>query len=308
MDQREHQKAMLEAAMIATLTTIFVVGTFYIPLLSMLLVLIPVPFLVLAARRATRYAFFSLLIATLLIGVLTGVLYSLFIFVIFGPLTVVMGASLRREKQPHEAIFSGAVASAAATFLLIYLIAVVSGIQLTVELGRIFESVLQQQINSLQQLSIDPVAVEEMINYMLLIFPALIMVQALFGAFLNYYLTIAVLRRSEGYKKELPEFSRFRLPGHVVMGSFLVLVLSWLTGYMEGINTEGMVANVVLLIMMVFFMQGLSLISYWIKGTRVPKWVRIAALIVLVLLSPIITVIAMLGIIDSLADFRKLTS
>ncbi len=308
MEQREHQKAMIEAAMIATMTTIFVVGTFYIPLLSMLLVLIPVPFLVLAARRATRYAFFSFIITALLIGVLTGIIYSLFIFVIFGPMTMIMGSWIRRNKNPHEVIFAGAFASAAATFLLIYLISLISGIQLAVELGQVFESVLEQQAGSLQQLNIEPVAVEEVINYMLLIFPALIMVQALLGSFINYYLTIAVLRRSEAYREKLPEFSHFRLPGHVVMGSFLVLLLSWLTSYVESFNTEGMVANVVLLIVMIFFMQGISLISYWIKRTRVPKWFRILSLIILVLLSPIITLIALLGLMDSLADFRKLTS
>jgi len=290
------------------MTTIFVIGTFYIPLLSMLLVLIPVPFLVLAARRATRYSFFSFIITALLIGVLTGILYSLFIFVIFGPMTMIMGSWIRRNKNPNEVIFAGAFASAAATFLLIYLISLISGIQLAVELGQVFESVLEQQVISFHQLNIDPVAVEEVINYMLLIFPALIMVQALFGAFINYYLTIAVLRRSEGYRKELPEFSRFRLPNHVVKGSFLVLLLSWLTGYLESLHTEGMVANVVLLIVMIFFMQGISLISYWIKRTRVPKWFRILSLIILVLLSPIISLIALLGLIDSLADFRKLTS
>lgn len=308
MEQREHRKAMMEAAMIAALTTIFVLGTLYIPLLSMLLVLLPVPFLVLAARRATRYGFFSFMVTTLLIGILTGILYSVFMMVVFGPMILVMGAWIRREKHSHEIIFAGAAASSAATFFLIYLIARTSGIQLAVELGQVFESALEHQIHSLQHLNMDILAVEELIHYMLLIFPALIMVQALFGAFLNYYMMIAILRRSGGYPKELPEFSKFKLPGHVVMGSFLVLMLSWLTGYIDRFNTEGLVANVVLLIVMVFFMQGISLISYWIKGTRVPKWLRILVLILLVLLSPIITLIAFLGLIDSMADFRKLTS
>ncbi|SDZ13304.1 YybS family protein [Tindallia californiensis] len=308
MEQRDRQKAMIEAAMIATLTTIFVLGTVYIPVLSILMVLIPVPFLVLAARRSTRYAFFSLLVTVLLIGVLTGILYSLLIFVIFGPLAIVMGAWIRKEKHPHEIIFAGAFASAAATFLLIYLIGLATGIQLTLELGQMFENLFQQQIDSLQQLSIDPATAEEMIQYVLLIIPGLIMVQALFGAFINYYLTVAVLRRSHSYQQELPEFSRFKLPGHVVMGSFLVLMLSWLTSYADWLHTEGMVANTVLLIVMVFFMQGLSVISFWIKRTRVPKWLRIVVLLSLVIISPIITVIAMLGLLESMINFRKISS
>ncbi|SFI22407.1 Uncharacterized conserved protein YybS, DUF2232 family [Tindallia magadiensis] len=308
MEQRDRQKAMIEAAMIATLTTIFVLGTVYIPVLSILMVLIPVPFLVLAARRSTRYAFFSLLVTILLIGVLTGVLYSLLIFVIFGPLAIVMGAWIRKGKHPHEIIFAGAFASAAATFLLIYLIGLATGIQLTLELGQMFENLFQQQIDSLQQLSIDPATAEEMIQYVLLIIPGLIMVQALFGAFINYYLTVAVLRRSQSYQQELPEFSRFKLPGHVVMGSFLVLMLSWLTSYADWLHTEGMVANTILLIVMVFFMQGLSVISFWIKRTRVPKWLRIVVLLSLVIISPIITVIAMLGLLESMINFRKISS
>lgn len=308
MEFHENRKALTESAMIAALTSIFVVSTFYIPVLTILLALVPVPFMVLAVRRGNRYAFFSLIVVTLIISFLTGILYGLFMLVLFGPMSLAMGWWIRHRKEPHEVIFIGAVGSAAAIFAMIQLIAFVSGIQLTAEISAMFNTVLEQQTSTLQQLNIEFIAVNEMVNYLLLIFPALIMIQSLFSAFLNYYLTMAILRRFIPSDEQLPEFSRFRLPGHVVLGSLLLLALSYFSQFIEGINNAGLIANIMLLIIVIFFMQGISLVSFLIKRTRVPRWIRVVVLIILVLLSPMITIVALLGLIDVLADFRKLTT
>lgn len=308
MESQQNRKALTESAMIATLTSMFVVGTFYIPLLSILLALVPVPFMVLAVRRGNRYAFFSLIMVTIIIGLLTGLIYSVFVLVLFGPMALAMGWWIRHRKEPHEVIFIGAVGAAAAIFAMMQLIAIVSGIHLTTEISQIFSSMIQQQAEALQSVNIQVMALEEAVSYLLLVLPGLILIQSLFGAFVNYYLTMAVLRRFVPSDDPLPEFSRFRLPGHVVSGSFILLFLSWATRFVEGINNDGLLANVTLLIVVIFFMQGISLISFWIKGTRVPRWLRIIILIILVLLSPMITLVSLLGLVDVLADFRKLTT
>jgi uncharacterized protein YybS (DUF2232 family) len=304
----QQRKALTESAMIATLTSMFVVATFYIPMLSILLALVPVPFMVLAVRRGNRYAFFSLVMVSMIIGLLTNIIFSLFVLVIFGPMALAMGWWIRHRMEPHEVIFIGAVAAAAAIFAMMQLIAIVSGIQLTAEISRLFTGVIQQQAEALQNMNLELVALEEAVTYLLLVLPGLILIQSLFGAFLNYYLTMAVLRRFVFTDEPLPEFSRFRLPGHVVSGAFILLLLSWATRFIEGINDIGLLANVTLLVIVVFFMQGISLISFWIKRTRVPRWVRVAILVILVLLSPMITLISLLGLVDVLADFRKLTT
>ncbi len=307
MEMKDKQKALTESAMIATLTSMFVVATFYIPMLSILLVLIPVPFVVLSIRRGNRYAFFSMIMVSIIIGMLTGIVYSLFVLVLFGPMALAMGWWIRHRMDPHEVIFIGAVASALSIFAMLQVIAAVSGIHLTTEISQMFTQVIQQQATTLQNMNVEVVAMEDAVNYLLLVFPGLILIQSLFGAFVNYYLVMAVMRRFVHSDEPLPEFSRFRLPGHVVLGALLLLILSWLSRYINNIHSGGLLANVMVLVVVVFFMQGISLISFWIKGTKVPKWIRGVILVVLVILSPMITLISLLGMVDVLADFRKLT-
>lgn len=307
MEMQDKRKALTESAMIATLTSMFVVATFYIPLLSILLALIPVPFMVLSIRRGNRYAFFSMIMVSLIIGMLTGIVYSLFVLVIFGPMALAMGWWIRHRMDPHEVIFIGAVASAVSIFSMLQIIATASGIHLTTEISQMLTQVIEQQAATLQNLNLELVALEDAINYLLLVFPGLILIQSLFGAFVNYYLTMAVMRRFVPSEEALPEFSRFRLPGHVVLGALLLIALSWLSRYIGGVHSGGLLANVTLLVVVVFFMQGISLISYWIKRTKVPRWVRGVILVILVVLSPMITLISLLGMVDVLADFRKLT-
>ena len=305
MDTGHNRKALTESAMIATLTSIFVLATVVFPMLTILLALLPVPFMVLAVRRGNRYAFFSLIMGSLIIGLLTGPLYSLFVLVLFGPMALAMGWWIRHRKNPHEVIFIGAVGSAAGIFAMLQMIALVSGFHLTEQVGLLFSEVVQQQTETLMNMNLELAAVEEAVSYLLLVLPGLILIQSLLSAFVNYYLTMAVMRRFATMEEPLPEFSRFRLPGHVVSGAFLLLLLSWLTQYIESINTTSLLANVTLLTVGVFFMQGISLISFWIKRTPVPRWLRILILLTLVIISPMITLIALLGLVDVLADFRK---
>ncbi len=307
MDTQTKRIAFTESAMMATLTSMFVVATFYLPMLSILLALVPVPFMVLSLRRGNRYAVYAMVMVSVIIGLLTGIVYSLFVLVIFGPMALAMGWWMRRPREPHEVIFIGAVASALSIFVMLQLVAAVSGIHLTTEINNMFTQIIQQQGETLQQMNMEVVALEDALSYLLMVFPGLILIQSLFGAFVNYYLTTAVMRRFVPSQIPLPEFSRFRLPGHVVSGALLLVVLSWGTSYLSAIHTTGLLANITLLVIMVFFMQGISLISYWIKRTKVPRWLRALILVVLVVLSPMITLISLLGMVDVLADFRKLT-
>lgn len=307
MESHDNRKALTESAMMATLTAMFVVATFYIPILSILLALVPVPFIVLSVRRGNRYAFFSVMMVSIIIGLLTGMVYSLFVLVLFGPMALAMGWWIRHRLDPHEVIFIGAVSSALSIFAMMQVVAVASGIHLTTEVGRMFSQVIQQQTQALQGMNLQVAALEEAVGYLLLVFPGLVLAQSLFGAFINYYLAMAVTRRFVHTNDPLPEFSRFRLPGHVVLGALLLVLLSWASRYIGGINSAGLLANVTLLVVVVFFLQGLSLISFFIKGTRVPKWVRVVILALLVLISPMITLISLLGMVDVLADFRKLS-
>ncbi len=306
MNLMSDRKALIEASLMATISSMFVIGFIYIPFLSLLLVLLPVPFLVLATRHGNRYMIFSFLITSLIVGALTGILYPLFIILIFGPMTLIMGYFLKKKANPYRVIGLGTLVSVLSIFVTVQLVDWIAGIYVIDELIVLLQSVIDHQISALENLNIQPVTRQEILSYFVIIIPGAFVVQSLMICFLNYYMTAAVLKRLGAEQKELPEFSNFRWPGNIVLGSFIIFILTFATQFIEGIYAQTLLSNMILVFSFIFFLQGIAFISFFIKKTRIHKSLRMVILGIIVILSPLLTIVAIMGLVDALFDMRKL--
>lgn len=305
MNECSNKKALIESALMATITSFFVLGTFYIPLLAVLLAVLPVPFIILSIRHGTRYTILSLIIVSLLIGLLTGIFYTVFVLIIFAPITLAMGEAIRKRKKPYEVIGFGTAASVLSVFFLLQVIGIASGINIIDEIAIIVGEVMDHQMEMLTAMNINAVDVNEAINYILMILPALIIIQSMMGAFINYYLTAAVINRFRFMDHSLGEFSDFKLPGNIILGSFIIFILSMMTRYIEGLQHISLIANITIIFVVLFFLQGITFISYLLKKAKVPKSIRIVLIVLLVIISPLMTLVAIIGLIDALLDIRR---
>ncbi|SDL14637.1 YybS family protein [Natronincola ferrireducens] len=305
MNFYSNKKALIESALMASITSLFVVSTLYIPALSILLMLLPVPFIILSVRHGTRYTILSFIIVSLLIGFLTGILYTAFVFIVFGPISVVMGYYTKRKKQPYEVIGLGTAASVLSIFFILQLISIISGIHIIDEIALMITAALDHQVEMLKTVNLDPVDVKEALNYMMMILPALIIIQSMIGTFINYYLATLAINRFKLMDQRLSEFSDFKLPNNIVLGSFIIFVLSLSTRYIEGIQHISLIANVTIIFSVLFFLQGITFIGYLLKRTKLPKAIRFIILALLILVSPLMTLVSLLGLLDTVIDLRR---
>lgn len=301
-----NKRALIEAALIASIATFFAIGFIFIPVLTLLLFLLPVPFMILSARHGTRYTILSLIITSLLIGVLTEIIFTLFVIMVFGPMAIVMGYYIKKNREAYAVIGMGAAVSIVSIAVTIQLAATIGGFNLIDSIATIIRQVVDTQSEMLMNVNLSTINVKEMTNYLLMIIPGMLVVQSLVSAFLNYYLTVAILRRLRYNDYLLPEFSHFILPKNIVFGSFIIYALTFMSRYVEGIYHSSLVANVTILFVFIFFFQGLALISYMLEKIRLAKLVRMLILLLIVIISPLLTVVSFAGLIDSVFDIRKL--
>ncbi len=306
MNLLSDRKALIEASLMATISSFFVISFIYIPFLALLLMLLPVPFLVLATRHGNRYVVYSLLITSVIVGALTGILYPFFIVVIFGPMTLIMGYFLQKKSSAYRVIGVGTLVSVLSIFIMVQLVDWVAGMYIIDELIQMLQSVIDHQIGALENLNIEAVSREEILSYFMIIIPGAFVVQSLLICFLNYYMTAAVLKRLGVEQQELPEFSNFRWPGNIVLGSFIIFILTFATRFIDGVYAQTLLTNITLIFAFVFFLQGIAFISFFIKKTRINKFLRMFILGIIVILSPLLTVVAFMGLVDALFDMRNI--
>lgn len=306
MSSYDNKKALIESALIAAITTILAFSTMYLPLLSIFIVLIPVPFMMLAYRQGIKYSILSFITFSIIIGALTDIINTGLLILIFGPMTIAMGYYISKKKEPYIVIGLGAMASILSIFVGFQLVSYTSGVDIITQISVKAEEIIRTQVEMLKNMQVDVLSADEIINYLLMIIPGVLIIQSLLISFGNYYLTIVILKRFNINKLEFPQFSTFRLPSNIVLGSFIIFVLSYLTTYIDGIYHVSLITNVTLLFIFLFFLQGISVVSFLIKKTNIPKAIRLILMGVILFISPLLTAISFIGLVDSVVDIRKL--
>src|SRR5699024_11095884 len=106
--------------------------------------------------------------------------------------------------------------------------------------------------------------------------------------------------------KENPRFSRFSLPNNFIFGSLLMFLIVHLLRNIEAIPYDMIYLNLIVLIISLLFIQGLSVLVFILLRFRLNTVLRIIIMGVTLFVSPVITLLIMVGIVDIIFDFRKL--
>lgn len=306
MKNYDEKKAFIESALIAAITTVLAISLIYIPILSASIVLIPVPFMVLAYRHGSRYSILSFITFSILIGILTELVYTIILVSMFGPMILAMGYYIKKQKEPYEVIGIGTITSIFSILIIFQALSYIGNFNIIDEIAIVTESIVSKQIEMMKSMEVDLLSVDEVLNYLLMIVPGVLIIQSMVTAFGNYYITVSLLRRLNPKDIEFPQFSNFKLPKNIVFGSFIIFILSYLTKYIKDIHHLSLLTNVTLIFMFMFFIQGISVISFLIKRTKIPKAVRIALLVLILFVGPLLTAVSFIGLIDSIINIRKI--
>ncbi|QUH25168.1 YybS family protein [Serpentinicella alkaliphila] len=306
MNLNTKNKPLVEAGLIAAMATIFVLVTIFIPVLTILVFILPVAFIILGIRYPIRYTVLSLITVCIITGFFTEVVYSLFLFVIFGPIAIVMSYLMSKKRNEFEVIIAGTIAASVSWFIAIHIISIVSGINILDQIAYIFKESIYAQLDMLNQMNLNSeLRINEAINYFISIFPALIIIQSMIVSVINYYLSISVLRRTNQYAGTTPTFSSFKLPKHIIMGFFLLSALAYLSQYVQGIYYENLLHNITALFMFLLFLQGISVVLYFMEKSNLNKVFKVFILVVVILMRTFLTFVALAGFIDAIFNVRK---
>ena len=155
-------------------------------------------------------------------------------------------------------------------------------------------SAIQESVSSLA--SVSNITEESIIQTVLNIMPLILFSRSIMLSILTYFLAIYTLKkiRKNDLKEKLMQikFSRFYLPGNAVLTSFILY-------------TDLILMNLELIFYILFFIQGVSVAVFfgkkWLKSGQIIKFTMgVIAILVLGIMS-----ISILGMIDTIFDFRR---
>lgn len=311
MNLNDKTRMITESAVIVTIMTIFVfLGLYLTPII---LLLYPIPFIVLGIRHDVKSSVLTLFASFILVSILIDPITASLVTIIFGPLAIALSFMIKKNYSSYKIVVIGTAVSFLSIVAILLITDYITGVRFYDLLKEQFELVLSTQESVLNGMEISSYRVEELLensslllDNTMLIFPAILILVSLFSNYINYFISVAILKRLQYKNINMPLFSRFRLPNNIAAGIVSIAIASTIISYYKLFNYDTIILNITILILFLFFLQGLAVIVYLLSKTKINSILRATIIAFLILSSPLMMIISLFGLIDTIVDFRKL--
>ncbi len=313
-------KAVLESALIATVSAVLLVILPFIPVLNVVVFIWPVSFIVLGARREPWAGVLGLMLAGLLLGVVLHPFLGFAVVILNFPLVLVLSWAIKKRFDLLEYIVmsAGAVLLSALIFLKAFSWFTGQTVFEYIENGirQFFSSNIvdfSRMIDLYAQLKliekpISPgefadVVIGQLERFMSFV-PSMLLIFSLIYGTVNMLVSRIALKKLGYMINELPPFSDWILPKGAGLGFMAMLIIAYVGSLLDLKNFDLVFYTVLSLCSFVFSIQGLAVAAFFmkLKMSRVPILLRAAILGVLFVIAPMF--LMSLGILEQLFKLR----
>ncbi len=311
MNKNIKTNRLTEAALISGILIVFaMVGTYLFPFIDFLY---PLPVLLLAKRHDFKASIMALASAGLIIFMVLGIQMGLYYVLLYSPMAGVMAYFISQDKKPAMAILWGGATYLVSFILLLMLMQVFLSINLVtyiretfVESLRIQESILSNFGDMSDQLEATRETYDSMIEMVIVLLPAMIIFTSVAMSTINYMVVQRMGKRLRVNILPLQDFSQFRLPANISIGILVFVIGSYLAGALGIVNSQALLTNVVFIIQILFFLQGLAVVKFMMIKYKINRLLRVLMFLVVIFNAMLNMGVMFLGFGDLLFDLRKI--
>lgn len=277
-----------------------------------ILILFPILFIAYGVKNGLINGILIMAVVSGIIGFMTDMTSGLLLFLTFAPMTIVIIYGIKNRRKSIEILAASSV-----VFFLIMLLMVsyfhgLSGINIATELQNNLKNILDVQVDMFKDMELTNLELlrvkdllENAYKYMLMIVPSMMIIASFLISYINYFLSAIILRKINIGVINIPRFSKFKLPNNIVPGILIMFLGAYLTKNIEGFNFDAVLANLVLLVGFMVYIQGLAVTDSLMIKKKVKYGIRVVLLLISVFFTPLVSIISILGLLDIFIDFRK---
>jgi len=314
LEQRRGYEGFRVITLSAMCGAVFFLLPFWVPaflgLISLLSLFSPLPLMYATRRLGLARGSLTVLLATLMLVLLKGPLIGLLFLFDFGILALSLCFLLEAHVSIERAILFSGLSTLLVTGAVGGVYATYADIGVLEGLRQWIDSALSQAIGALEKSNLPPEQVlvlqgrqEMLVQLFLSLTPSLVLGFMSMISFLN----VITVNRVLSLLKQPPMFSvgdltRWRSPDRLVWG---LLAAGFCTAFYSG-GFSVIAWNLLILFAVAYFFQGLSIVAYFFKTWRVPRFLAILIYFLMVTQFPLAVLIAITGLFDLWINFRRL--
>ncbi len=290
-------------------SALFFFSSIFVPLIGSLLgILAPIPLIVLYLRRGWTSGALASLIAALFVGIALKPVVSLYFLVQFAVLGLVASHLVEKRVSFGLVMLVSSIAVASGFFLLI-------GVQASFAHQGFFETLkrpLQENIQAvlksypgLSGTEAEKTAkmFQKMLSLLVVLIPALIVIGSWTILVVNLYL-IDRFHLLPGRELLKPfALNTWKAPDPLI---WFVIIPGFAVFLLHGtLRIIGL--NILIVVLTVYFFQGLCVINYFFSRKNVPPFVKLLFYFILFVIQIMAIMVVIMGLLDMWVDFRKIS-
>ncbi len=315
-------KAALESIIVGVVTIALAFLLFFIPVLNILVLLFPVPFVVVGARRGILGGIVSLgiscLVLALLVDPFLGITaFTLNIFIVLSLIVV-----YKKNLEMNEAIILSAGGVLLSALLFLQAFTWIRGESFFDFLLNNIKVLLQSNSTNIQGFlkqyqalgmleegySVDRF-IQRIIAQMkdlLPLFPSMLLINSLIMGSLSFLISRFVLKKLKVSTPYVPLFRNWSLPRGTGRGFLGIMLIAVIGTWMNVSNFDVVLYTVSSVFTFVFTVQGLSVVNFFLAQKGLPGVVVLLIMVVAFIFLPV--ALMLLGIFDQIFSVRKVYS
>lgn len=312
-------KSTVEAGIMTCIILILMLMNIYMPIFSNVLkFILPIPVTLLYIRYNLKVTCTALAASGILISLINNPLSALTSVVMFGLMGIVLGHCIKKELKASTTIMFLAIAALIGTVIdfAVY-ITLIRGTSIAKFISEIIQAINQSMNMSISLYEKMGVPEENIkifksmmslltMDYMMKIIPLVLIISSVISALLSYITTRLILRKLGYNTKEMTKFTNMYVDIRFATILAIIMLIGIILTRQKIIVGEYISISSELMLVYVFLFDGITLVTYNLNNKlKLSKGV-ITAIIIFTLFSGLAIMYIIIGIIDVIADFRKL--
>ncbi|MDO5755038.1 MAG: DUF2232 domain-containing protein [Tissierellia bacterium] len=270
-------------------------------LFPFLIFLVPCPLVILYIKYGMKEGLIGIFFVPFAILFVSNIQNATIFLIYIGILTIGIGQMVR-ENYHHQSILLTTSGGLISSSLIIYFsMRYFTGIDLLESFREIMMSILNDDL--FQGLESVSGVVEELIETMIVMAPAVLVMTALLSAYLNYVIPVHYLAQKK-MSRHLPPYPKnFHLPYGFTAMAIISLTLVFFSQYLHFPYYQEVMMNMIGVFGGLFMFNGLGTVDYYL-AKKSKRSLRIILPIFLILFQ-FTLIYSLIGIVDSVINFRK---
>jgi len=296
-------RRLTEGAMVSGIYAVLLLLSYFTPLGVVSTLVLPVPFLVYAARHRAGDLVAVVTVCTLLTVILVG-LPSVFLPLWSGLTGGVMGTVYRLRREAYLAFSAGMVATLVSFLCMLVIMNLFFSVNMLQDLRQAMEESLRMTQSWLESMGLDVPEnpqLAQLPDMLVRMFPFLLFFSSATVSLLTHWIGGTVLRRLGTSAPRLPAFHTWRFPRLLLFLYLPVLLYLLIPPSSRVAALEPVLINLQAAFEVLFIIQGLSFVFFLAKARNLHKSVPVLAVVGLILppFSLLFSlVLSILGIVD----------